>query len=79
MAREYNKWVKLARAAKTQSEVKNLLESIEDVMKANGNRGMSRDMSDALDILVGIDTKGNYMEDYVPPEFLENLEDDSLS
>jgi hypothetical protein len=76
MARENNKWVKMARSAKTQSEVKNLLESIEDAMKARGSRSMSKDMSDALDILVGIDTKGSYMEDYVPQEFLENLEDE---
>lgn len=70
-----NKWVKMARSAKTQVEIKAVLEAIEDAMRGSKNRTMSRDMSEALDIVVGMDGSTNaIMDDYVPLEFLSEEE-----
>ena len=58
------KWVALAKNAKTEVEVRTLMEQIEDHMVATGK--MTKDMDKALDILLG--TKATEQGDMVPLE-----------
>lgn len=75
MATKYNnKWVRMARSAKTQMEIKAVLEAIEEAMRGNKNRTMSNDMSEALDILVGMEGSSKSYGDEVPLEWLSEEE-----
>jgi predicted GTPase len=74
MASKYNKWVKMARAAKTPAEIKTVMESIEEAMRGNKNRSMTSDMNEALDILVGMEGASKSYGDEVPLEWLTEEE-----
>lgn len=63
-----NPWIKLARSAKTPSEIKSVMESIEEAMKGNKNRTMTKEMNEALDILLGMNTTSSDFE--VPAEWM---------
>lgn len=61
------KWVALAKNAKTEAEVRTLMEQIEDHMLAGGK--MTKDMDKAMDILLG--TKATEDSDMVPIELAD--------
>lgn len=63
-----NHWIKMARSAKTPAEVKTVMEAIEEAMKGNKNRSMTKEMNDALDILLGMESRTNDFE--VPAEWM---------
>jgi hypothetical protein len=69
-----NKWVKMARAAKTPMEIKAVMEAIEDAMSSRTNKTMSSDMDEALGILVGLDSTSSYQHDDISLEFLREEE-----
>lgn len=73
MARENNKFVKMARAAKSPMEVKAVMEAIEEAMSVKKHKTMTTDMDEALGILLNMESKPFPLEqDIFPPEYFED-------
>ncbi len=66
-----SKWVKLARAVKTPEESKQLLERI----YSNAKWGVSKDMDDAIGILIGLEMK----DDSTDTLSIELMDDDDFA
>lgn len=68
------KWIKMARSAKTPIEVKAVMEAIDEAMSLKQNKHLTKEMNEALDILVGMDTSSVFENDDISLEFLKEQE-----